>query len=117
MTTQNEAIQAVYQYAAGLVKSGMSASQVEGKLMEKGLDRASASIVVKKLFELRSKAVDEAAKKNMLYGALWCIGGIVVTIATYSAAASGGGTYVVAWGAIIFGGIQFIRGLFQYMSH
>ncbi len=115
MTTQNEAVQAVYQYAAGLVKSGMSASQVESKLVEKGLDRAAASIVVKKLFALRAKAVGAAAKKNMLYGALWCIGGILVTAVTFSAAGKGG-TYVVAWGAIIFGGIQFFRGLFQYMG-
>jgi hypothetical protein len=56
--------------------------------------------------------VNEQAKKNMLYGALWCIGGIVVTAATYSSA-EGGGRYVVAWGAIIFGAIQFFRGLAQ----
>ncbi len=47
----------------------------------------------------------------MVFGALWCIGGIVVTVVTYSAAASGG-TYVVAWGAIVFGAIQFFRGLY-----
>jgi hypothetical protein len=53
---------------------------------------------------------NEGAKKNMLYGALWCIGGIVVTAVTYSAS-SDGGRYVVAWGAIVFGAIQFFRGL------
>jgi hypothetical protein len=53
--------------------------------------------------------------KNMLYGALWCIGGIVVTVATLSAASSGG-TYVVAWGAVIFGGLQFFQGLYQYLT-
>lgn len=116
MATQNQAVQAVYQYAAGLVKAGMSASQVESKLVEKGLDRSAASIVVKNLFQLRAKAVNEAGKKNMLYGALWCIGGIVVTVATYSAASSGGGSYVVAWGAIIFGAIQFLKGLFQFLK-
>jgi hypothetical protein len=52
-----------------------------------------------------------AANRNMLVGGLWCVGGIVVSVATYSAASSGGGSYVVAWGAIIFGGIQFFRGL------
>ena len=54
-------------------------------------------------------------KKNMLYGALWCIGGIVVTAATYDAAEPGG-AYVVAWGAIVFGAIQFFRGLMQSSS-
>ncbi len=117
MATQNEAVQAIYQYAAGLVKSGMSRSQVENKLLEKGLDRASASIVVKKLFELRSNAYQEAGKKNMLYGAVWCILGIVITAGTlFFAASKGGGSYVVAWGAIIFGAIQFFKGLFQFLK-
>jgi hypothetical protein len=51
-----------------------------------------------------------AANRNMLVGGLWCVGGIVVTVVTL-VSASGGGTYVVAWGAIIFGAIQFFRGL------
>jgi hypothetical protein len=55
-------------------------------------------------------AIRAAANKNMLVGGLWCAGGILVTALTYSAA-SGGGSYVVAWGAIVFGGIQFFRGL------
>jgi ribosomal protein S27E len=50
--------------------------------------------------------------KNLLSGALWCIGGIVVTIATY-AAAEPGGTFIIAWGAILFGGLQFLEGLCQ----
>ncbi|WP_020471308.1 hypothetical protein [Zavarzinella formosa] len=48
----------------------------------------------------------------MLYGALWCGGGIIVTLGTLAMAA-GGGSYVVAWGAIIFGAIQFFRGMSQ----
>jgi len=57
----------------------------------------------------------EAGKKNMLVGVLWLVGGSLVTAATMSAA-SGGGAYVVAWGAILFGGIQFLRGLGQFMQ-
>ena len=57
-----------------------------------------------------NSAQNERAQKDMLYGALWCIGGIVVTALTYSAASEQGGTYVIAWGAILFGAIQFLRG-------
>jgi len=46
----------------------------------------------------------------MIIGGLFCIGGIAVTALTYSAAA-GGGTYVVTWGAILFGGFRFFRGV------
>ena len=51
----------------------------------------------------------------MIFGALWCVGGIVVTAVTYSSAVSspGGGHYIIAWGAIVFGAVQFFKGLFQ----
>jgi hypothetical protein len=46
----------------------------------------------------------------MISGALWCGGGCLVTIFTYAAASrGGGGGYVVAWGAIIFGAWQMIQ--------
>jgi len=113
--SQEEVVKAVYDYAAGLVKAGVAVPQIENILMEKGLDQESASIIVKNLLALRSKAIKNAGQKNMLYGALWCIGGIIVTAVTFTAA-SGGGTYIIAWGAIIFGAIQFFRGLSQYNS-
>ncbi|MES2277999.1 MAG: hypothetical protein V4592_18365 [Bacteroidota bacterium] len=50
-------------------------------------------------------AIRERAKKDMLYGALWCVGGTVLTIADVG---------FIFWGAIIFGGIQFFRGLSNY---
>lgn len=58
-------------------------------------------------------ATCSAARKNMVTGSIWCVGGIAVTMLTYSsaAAAPGGGGYVVAWGAIVFGGWRFIRGM------
>ena len=59
-----------------------------------------------------AKAARSAAEKQMLHGVLWCAGGIIVTLGTYVAAASSpfGGTYFVAWGAIVFGAVQFFRG-------
>jgi hypothetical protein len=58
------------------------------------------------------------ATRQMAIGLAWCIGGIAVTVATYAMAANGpgGGTYVVAWGAIIFGMIRFFKGLAQRRS-
>jgi hypothetical protein len=64
----------------------------------------------------RSLSFDELkgrGKKKMIFGALWFIGGLVFTGASY-AAASGGGTYVIAYGAVIFGIVQFIRGVLEY---
>lgn len=50
-------------------------------------------------------------KKSIVLGTLCCGLGIVVNAITYSGTASTKElTYVIAWGAIIFGGIQIVRG-------
>src|SRR5262249_10479701 len=108
-------IQAIYNHAAELLMQGMPPAEVEQKLVEQGLDADSAAVVVAKLQEARADVIRGAGKKNMIFGALWCIGGTGVTVGSYLSAAggSGGGSYVIAWGAIVFGAIQFFRGVSQ----
>ncbi len=113
--SEEQIVQAVYAFAAEQMKNGLSPQHIQSMLVEKGLDQDFAATVVSNLTRLRSEAIREAGKKDMLYGALWCIGGIIVTAMTYSAAAPGG-TYVVAWGAILFGAIQFFRGLLRFFA-
>jgi len=52
----------------------------------------------------------------MITGGLVCAGGLIVTIVS-ATAASGGGRYVFAWGAILVGAVQFVRGLITYGNH
>lgn len=54
------------------------------------------------------------ARKDMIAGALWCIGGLLVTYLTYYFAKSGG-TYTVAYGAVVYGGFQGLKGLWNYL--
>ncbi len=52
--------------------------------------------------------------QNMIVGGVSCTAGLVITGVTYSMASSGpGGVYVIAWGAILFGGWRFFRGIIQ----
>jgi hypothetical protein len=51
----------------------------------------------------------------MAIGGGVAVAGGLITLATYSAA-SGGGIYVVTWGALVFGGDQFLKGLYQYLT-
>ena len=54
---------------------------------------------------------DGTSKKGILFGALCCASGIAANAMTYSGTASTQElTYVIAWGAIIFGTIQIVRG-------
>jgi hypothetical protein len=50
---------------------------------------------------------------NMLIGGGICLLGLVITIGSCLAAGEGGGRYYIAYGAIIWGAIQFFRGLSQ----
>ncbi|MEZ4868524.1 MAG: hypothetical protein R3C14_44755 [Caldilineaceae bacterium] len=110
--TKAEAVKAIYLYAAELAKKGHSYGQIVRQLQEQGLDQKAAAKVANDITQLQREALSSAARKNMLYGALWCIGGILVTFFSY-AAAQDGGTYIVTWGAIVFGAVQFFRGLSQ----
>ncbi|MEQ8786429.1 MAG: hypothetical protein RIC55_09020 [Pirellulaceae bacterium] len=114
--SQEEAVEAIYRYAAEQMAAGHSNASVKADLMQQGLDPQSAEVVVDELSRVRSDAVRSAGLRNMGIGALWCIGGIAVTAITFSMASEGGGSYIVTWGAILFGGIQFLRGLWQTAS-
>ena len=108
---QQEAVDKIYEFAANLrYNEKKSADETVTALVAQGLDLESATAVVTNLDHQVADTKKERAKKDVLYGALWCVGGIVVTAVTYSSA-SGGGTYVVAWGAIIFGAVQLIKGV------
>jgi len=102
-TDTQETVNQVYEYAANqLVNGGRSAAEVEQLLQDRGLDAASAGIVVSNLQAQIKDAKNSQAKKDMLYGALWCVGGTALTIADVG---------FIFWGAIIFGGIQFFKGV------
>jgi hypothetical protein len=60
-----------------------------------------------------SGGTEGGGKANIWVGAIVCLLGIFFTVGTYTTAAESGGTYVVAYGAIVWGAMQFMRGLWQ----
>lgn len=119
---EQAAFQGAIQFAAQRMSQGASDGEVMRALVEGGLTAPAAADIVRQLRQSIPEGGipaagggddDDDGRKNMIYGALWCIGGTVVTVVTMQAA-SGGGTYVVCWGAILFGAIQFIQGLYSY---
>jgi len=55
----------------------------------------------------------DAAFRYARRGGLWFAGGALVTAVTY---AFSEGTYFLAWGPLIFGGFQLVRGLLRYLT-
>src|SRR5262249_31091543 len=100
--------------AADRIEAGVPREEIERELMTHGLDEESAEEVVEEAREARNEALKEAGQRNMLFGALWCVGGIVVTVGSfYFAANVGAGKYVIAWGAIVVGAVEFVWGVTQ----
>ena len=56
------------------------------------------------------------ARRNIIAGLIWCIGGILVTYLTYYFAKPGA-SYTVAYGAIIYGAIQAVGGWGDYLGY
>ena len=67
------------------------------------------------LDEERLEAVN-GARRHMLFGILWIIAGIAITLITYFAA-SGGGYFYIFIGAILWGAIDFTRGLVVWIAN
>jgi hypothetical protein len=106
--------QAVYVQAFRLLRGGRSQPEATAELQRTGLDSAAAAAIVAKVdafMNVMRASYRQGGMKNVGIGMLWCVGGIIFTAITYSMA-RGGGTYLVAWGAVLFGAIQALRGLF-----
>jgi hypothetical protein len=127
--------EAAYAYAEQLLNSGSAPGVVTRMLMDTGIDERVAAMILADLLEARAngntdaagatpsnlsveelekEAIRETGRKKMAIGALILIVGLVVTGATYAIArGQGGGSYVVASGAILVGAFQFWMGLAQ----
>ena len=83
------------------LKDGVDSAEIRSSLVEQGLDQDSAASVAANLAIqtcMESEARQASGRRNMYFGALWCIGGVIVTVVSYSAALSGGTYVLVAWG-------------------
>lgn len=106
---QEEIIRQIYNYAMNLlVNAEKTPQEVKIRLVEKGLTEQDAEIIVTNIVR---QIRNIKANKDILYGTLWCLGGLLVTWLSYELA-SENGSYIAFYGAIIFGAFQFIKGLF-----
>ncbi len=102
-TNPQETVNEIYKYAADLLLEEKKTDfEVRQSLVERGLPQDAADVIVDNLMAQINSESKEQAKKDVLYGALWCFGGIAATVADIG---------FIFWGAIIFGGIQLVKGL------
>jgi hypothetical protein len=114
-------VRAVYELALDKFRAGASADAVRDELQRHGLEADIAARVVANLIEARRDAIKGAKRSGGLrhigIGAVVAVIGLAVTLGTHAAASSsGGGKFVVAWGAMLFGAIELVWGLVKLSS-
>jgi hypothetical protein len=86
---------------------GMVPTYQEGSLPEVPPD---ADAITRRMIEAERRA---AKTRDLTVGGVLLALGLIITLATYESAASsaGGGTYIIAYGPMIYGAIRLFRGL------
>jgi hypothetical protein len=96
----------LWSYAFEEKKEGVADDEISRGLIEQGLNEEQAILMIKTL-ESKAKENMERHHSRMLLGAIMFLGGCTITLLTFTNAKLGG-TYIIAWGAILFGAIRFV---------
>ncbi len=92
-------------FAMERLQEGASWANVQAEILEAGPMAVEARHLLKEFAVARR----DRAERSAFQGVLWFGGGLAVTVLTYMSATPGE-TYIVAWGAIIFGAMQAMQG-------
>ncbi len=121
--TQDRPASGMLQHAAAeMLEIGKSRREIEDALMGRGIDRATASGVVTEVLDSEWQAVgggdgllSEVGVQHMMLGALLFGFGVAATFGSaYFAEFTG--FYVISYGAIGAGAIDFVYGLFRFFE-
>jgi len=121
---QKELINQLFVFINQSIDLGASEESISKTLIEKGLSKETVEVLIKSAktqrqyeFGFLGKRIERSNKGlgKMIFGGLLFLVGGIVTLVSY-AQASGGGSYVLWYGALIVGGINFFIGLIQRRS-
>jgi hypothetical protein len=101
--------------AANQIAEGKTKFDVISELEKDGCTSDLAKAIATKGDEIKKSEFRKNGRTTMLIGAGLAGLGIAITAGTYSAASSGGGSYVITYGLIICGSWIFIKGLWRSM--
>jgi hypothetical protein len=112
---RQEALDGLVDEAERLAEDGRTIPQIEAHLKARGVDEAAAAGIAERAWNMPADRRKRAGRRNLISGGLLCLLGLLVTAGSCVAAASspGGGRYVVAWGVVLVGLLQGLRGIAQ----
>ena len=98
----------IWAYAFDQKYLGKNNEELHKLLISKGLDDTNSKLIIEKLEEVSTKLKNNYDSEMITGGLVFCIG-VFVTLATLNNSINGG-SYIIAWGAILFGAMRFYNG-------
>jgi hypothetical protein len=114
---KKQELSGLFQYAVMELANKKPRQMVEKLLVGRGASPEVAKTVVQDAQYVVRKTLREKYKKRMTRGLLWTIVGVAITCGTLAFSDSLGGKYVLFYGAIIFGFIDFVAGLVGWLAN
>jgi hypothetical protein len=114
---KKQELSGLFQYAALELAGNKAPQAVEQSLVSRGASLETAKKLVKDAGQAVKKTRQDKYKKRMTRGLILTILGAVITCGTYIFANELGGNYVLCYGAIIFGVIDFVIGLVGWIAN
>lgn len=106
----NDFEKALWKFILDEKEKGTANADVLKGIEERGLDEEKAMLMLNGL-KLKLVEIINHNDNKMVIGGIAFVAGIFITFLTYSQAKINGGTYFIAWGAVVFGGIRFFTGM------
>ena len=114
-TEEGRSDDAAQAYIAGRVKAGASREAIVQELIQRGYDSAVAREMVGGVTRKHASSARKSGLWLLIGGLIITAVSLALTIASYTAAAEQGGTYIVCCGLILFGLTLTFRGAMQLL--
>ena len=92
------------EYAIQLLKNDELESNVLQELLNQGCKQDVAEKILQRAVNVLERKEEKLKLQYLIFGLLFFIGGIVLTIWSYTSVEAHGGSYYIFWGAILVGG-------------
>jgi hypothetical protein len=97
-----------------LLNDRLSPERTKQVLIQDGIAEDRAHEIVDHLDAHITQYTRERSRKDLLYGSLWCMGGVLFSVISYQTGSFGNAWYLIPFCAILMGSLQFIKGLLRF---
>lgn len=97
-------------YLKNAIKAGREPAELLREMQARGCPEQPSYALMRDVVN----GVHQAVRQEMLTGGALLAVGLGVTFFTYTMASSGGGSYLLFWGPLVFGGFILLRGIWNW---